>query len=37
MIDKPGLGVEVDGEKLGRYHEAYLRDGQYLLPEYRPG
>ena len=36
-IDKPGLGVEVDGEKLGRYHEAYLRDGQYLLPEYRPG
>ena len=36
-IDKPGLGVEVDADKLGRFHEAYLRDGQYLLPEYRPG
>ena len=29
-IDKPGLGVEVDEDKLMRYHQAYLRDGQFL-------
>lgn len=29
-IEKPGLGVEVDEEKLRRYHEAFLRDGQFL-------
>lgn len=29
-IEKPGLGVEVDEEKLMQYHEAYLRDGQFL-------
>jgi L-alanine-DL-glutamate epimerase-like enolase superfamily enzyme len=25
-----GLGVEVDVEKLGCYHECYLRHGQFL-------
>ena len=28
-IDKPGLGVEVDEDKLLVYHEAYLRDGEF--------
>jgi L-alanine-DL-glutamate epimerase-like enolase superfamily enzyme len=28
--DRPGLGVEVDEEKLAKYHEAYLADGQFL-------
>ena len=28
-IDKPGLGVEVDEDKLMRYHEAYLRLGDF--------
>ena len=28
--DQPGLGVDVDEEKVRRYHEAYLRDGQFL-------
>jgi glucarate dehydratase len=27
---EPGLGIEVDEEKVRRYHEAYLRDGQFL-------
>jgi len=35
LIEKPGLGVEVDEEKVARYHEAFLRDGQYLMPEFR--
>lgn len=26
----PGLGVEVDEEKVARYHEAYVTHGQYL-------
>jgi glucarate dehydratase len=26
----PGLGVEVDEEKLARYHDNYRRIGQYL-------
>ena len=30
LIDKPGLGIDVDEEKLATYHEAYLRDGQFL-------
>jgi glucarate dehydratase len=30
VIEKPGLGVEVDGEKLARYGEAFERDGQFL-------
>jgi glucarate dehydratase len=29
-IERPGLGVEVDEQKLQRYHEAYRRDGQFL-------
>lgn len=29
-IEQPGLGVEIDEEKLKRYHECYLRDGQFL-------
>jgi L-alanine-DL-glutamate epimerase-like enolase superfamily enzyme len=28
-IDKPGLGIEVDEEKLKKYHEAYLRNGEF--------
>ncbi|MFO1351573.1 MAG: mandelate racemase/muconate lactonizing enzyme family protein [Gammaproteobacteria bacterium] len=28
-IDKPGLGVEVDEDKLMKYHEAFLRDGEF--------
>ncbi len=27
--DKPGLGIRLDREKLGRYHELYLRLGNY--------
>ena len=34
-IEKPGLGVEVDEEKVARFHEAFERDGQYLMPEFR--
>jgi glucarate dehydratase len=30
LVDKPGLGVEVDEDKLARYAEAYRRDGQFL-------
>ena len=30
LLEKPGLGVEVDEEKLARYGEAYKRDGQFL-------
>ena len=30
LIDKPGLGVEVDEDKLARYVEAYSKDGQFL-------
>jgi glucarate dehydratase len=30
MIEKPGLGVEIDEAKLQHYHECYLRDGQFL-------
>lgn len=29
-IEAPGLGIEVDEEKVAVYHEAYLRDGQFL-------
>ena len=29
-IEAPGLGVEVDEDKLQHYHDAYLRDGQFL-------
>jgi glucarate dehydratase len=28
-IDKPGLGVEVDEDKLMRFHEAYRRLGEF--------
>ena len=28
-IEEPGLGVEVDEDKLMQYHEAYLRDGEF--------
>lgn len=30
LIDKPGLGIEVDEGKLARYAEAYRKDGQFL-------
>lgn len=30
LIDRPGLGVEVDEDKLRRYVEAYRKDGQFL-------
>ena len=30
LIEKPGLGVEVDEAKLEFYHQAYRRDGQFL-------
>lgn len=29
-IEKPGLGVDVDDSKLMTYHEAYLREGEYV-------
>ena len=29
-IDKPGLGVEVDPDKVLKYNELYQRDGQFL-------
>jgi L-Ala-D/L-Glu epimerase len=29
-IEKPGLGVEVDEDRLAEAHEAYLRDGQFI-------
>ena len=29
MIDGPGLGVEVDEDKVRRYHEGYKRLGEY--------
>jgi L-Ala-D/L-Glu epimerase len=30
LIEAPGLGVEVDPERLAIHHEAFLRDGQFL-------
>jgi L-Ala-D/L-Glu epimerase len=30
LIERPGLGVEVAEDKLRRYHEAYLKNGQFL-------
>ena len=33
-IEQPGLGVAVDEAKLATYHEAFLRDGQFM-PYYR--
>jgi L-Ala-D/L-Glu epimerase len=30
LIERPGLGVEVDPDRLARCHAAYLRDGQFL-------
>jgi len=30
LIEGPGLGVDVDEVKIQRYHEAYLRNGQFL-------
>jgi glucarate dehydratase len=30
LLDLPGLGVEVDEDKLQRYHDAYLANGQYM-------
>jgi len=29
-IDKPGLGVEIDEAKLMRYHEAYVKHGDFV-------
>ena len=30
LIERPGLGVEVDEDRLARYAEAYRKDGQFL-------
>jgi L-alanine-DL-glutamate epimerase-like enolase superfamily enzyme len=30
LVDKPGLGIEIDQDRLDRYVEAFRRDGQYL-------
>jgi L-alanine-DL-glutamate epimerase-like enolase superfamily enzyme len=30
LIERPGLGIEIDEDKLARYHEAFRRDGQFL-------
>ena len=30
VIEAPGIGVEVDEDRIAEYHEAYRRDGQYL-------
>jgi L-alanine-DL-glutamate epimerase-like enolase superfamily enzyme len=30
LIEGPGLGVTISEQKLGQYHEAFLRDGQFL-------
>jgi len=30
LIDRPGLGVEIDEDRLARYVEAYRKDGQFL-------
>ncbi len=30
LIERPGLGIEIDEAKLARYHEAFRRDGQFL-------
>jgi glucarate dehydratase len=30
LIERPGLGIEVDEDKLRAYHERYRRDGQFL-------
>lgn len=30
LIERPGLGIEVDEDKLMRYVEAYRKDGQFL-------
>ena len=29
-IEGPGLGVDVDADKLAIYHEAYRRDGEFV-------
>jgi glucarate dehydratase len=31
LIDGPGLGVEVDEEKLMALHQDYQRDGEFLV------
>lgn len=43
LIDKPGLGIEVDETRLAHYAEAYRREGQFLpwsawdgTPEFQP-
>ena len=30
LIEAPGLGIEIDADKLKHYHEAFQRDGQFL-------
>ncbi len=30
LVDRPGLGVEIDEDRLARYVEAYRKDGQFL-------
>jgi L-alanine-DL-glutamate epimerase-like enolase superfamily enzyme len=29
-IEQPGLGVDVDEDRLRHYHQCYLRDGPFL-------
>jgi L-alanine-DL-glutamate epimerase-like enolase superfamily enzyme len=29
-VERPGLGVEVDPDKLARHRAAFARDGQFL-------
>jgi len=31
LIPKPGLGVEIDNEKLQFFHQQYLKNGEYKL------
>ena len=31
VIDKPGLGVKIDNDKLKFFHNKYQKDGEYLL------
>jgi L-alanine-DL-glutamate epimerase-like enolase superfamily enzyme len=30
ILEKPGLGIEVDEDKVATYHELYLRNGQFM-------
>ena len=30
VTQKPGLGIEIDEQKLARYHNLYMERGQFL-------